>query len=398
MVDWFRNMGLHQVLGAFINKVIDRRSARTRQGSLFLSAADFNHEVARERIRATRRSIPFCLITIELTGNSHRRRRARMLARLLERNVRVTDHKGLIGPSKFAVLLVDTPEMGGRSALERLTQLTEQHNLKATLQLRVHDPEGFEPDDDSSSDGDSFSSESNRSRRRSSDSGAPQSADTYRVEGADVQVSSEDPLVERPIAKMSLKRAVDIVGGSVGLVLTSPFIVGGMLAIKLTDKGPVMYKQTREGFMGQPFTIYKLRTMVVNADQVQHELRDQNHRDGPAFKMDKDPRVTRVGNLLRKTCIDELPQLWNVIRGEMSLVGPRPLPWHESRACQPWHRRRLDVRPGLTCYWQVNKSRAKTFDDWMRLDLRYIDEHGFFKDLTLIAQTIVVPLMGRGGE
>lgn len=199
-------------------------------------------------------------------------------------------------------------------------------------------------------------------------------------------------------AGLWLKRGIDVVGAGIGLVLAGPAILGAMAAIKLTDGGPVFFRQTREGQNGRPFTILKLRTMIVDAEKFQAELRAESHRDGPAFKISRDPRVTKVGHFLRATCLDELPQLINVLTGDMSLVGPRPLPWHESRACERWHRRRLDVRPGLTCTWQVNKAKAVTFDDWMRMDLRYIDQLGLFQDLRLIAQTVVVPVTGRGGE
>jgi lipopolysaccharide/colanic/teichoic acid biosynthesis glycosyltransferase len=197
---------------------------------------------------------------------------------------------------------------------------------------------------------------------------------------------------------MITKRGIDILGAGLGLLVTSPVILLSMIAIRRYDSGPALYRQTREGIHGKPFTIYKLRTMVTNAENLQAGLRELSHRDGPAFKIAHDPRVTPIGRLLRKTCIDELPQLLNVLRGEMSLVGPRPLPWHESRACQHWQRRRLDVRPGLTCDWQINKARIDTFDEWMRLDLRYIDEMGLFRDLRLIAQTLTVPLSGRGSD
>ena len=220
-----------------------------------------------------------------------------------------------------------------------------------------------------------------------------------RVESADVEVTAEDPMVPQPYLRMVVKRGLDIIGASVGLIVTSPLIIGSMIAVKLTSSGPALFTQTREGRRGKPFTIYKLRTMVVDAEKVQINLKGSSHRDGPAFKIKKDPRVIPVvGHFLRITCIDELPQLWNVLKGDMSLVGPRPLPWHESRACDRWHRRRLDVRPGLTCYWQVNKQKAETFDDWMRMDLRYVDEVNLINDLRLIAQTVTVPILGRGSD
>lgn len=295
----------------------------------------------------------------------------------------MTDHKAILSSNSFGVLLVDTPEMGGRAVLDRLTQLTEEQNLKVKMELKVHDPEGFDPDD--------FPSGQNRRF------GDEASQRWLRVGDDNVEISSESPLFHRPVMSIT-KRALDIFGASVGLIFGSPVILGSMLLVKLTSPGPALFKQTREGLHGRPFTIFKLRTMAVDAEAQQADLRSESHRDGPAFKIKKDPRVTSIGKLLRATCLDELPQLWNVIKGDMSLVGPRPLPWHESRACNAWQRRRLDVRPGMTCLWQVNKAKAETFDDWMRMDLQYVDGSGLLRDLGLILQTFIVPLTGRGSE
>ncbi len=378
------------MLGTLITNWTEGIGSRWRHPHL-MTATQFNREVACERIRATRRSIPFCLLTIELNAATHRRRRNRVLARVLERHTRLTDRKAQIGSGKFGLLLVDTPERGGRAAMKRLQEIAAARGLEISIQLRVHDPAGL--------DDDPPSGHQDRNGDRVPVGWARRESDSLDSDvGADVEVSAEDPLVSRPFLRMSIKRTVDITGAIVGLVLTSPLMLLAMAAIRMTDSGPALYKQTREGLRGKPFKIYKLRTMVVDAEHAQSELRHQSHRDGPAFKIESDPRVTRVGNFLRKTCIDELPQLVNVLKGEMSLVGPRPLPWHESRACDDWHRRRLDVRPGLTCDWQVNKSRAKTFDDWMRLDLRYVDEISFLRDIRLIVQTIAVPILARGGQ
>ncbi|NND99025.1 MAG: sugar transferase [Pirellulaceae bacterium] len=349
-----------------------------------MTAGAFNREIARERIRATRRAFPFCIITIELVGNQNRRRRKRSLIRLLHRHLRMTDQKGILGPAKFGVLLVDTPEMGGRVVVDRLTLQAERLGLNVKLDLKVHDPDGFDPDD--------FPPSGNRRH------GDDLSQRWLRVDDANVSVSAEDPMVPRPMMRMAVKRLVDISGALVGLTVGSPLIVGGMLMVKLTSPGPALFTQTREGLRGKPFKIYKLRTMVVDAESQQANLQSENHRDGPAFKITKDPRVTTAGDFLRSTCIDELPQLWNVLKGDMSLVGPRPLPWHESRACNPWHRRRLDVKPGMTCNWQVNKANATSFDEWMRMDLQYVDRIGLIRDLRLIMKTFVVPLTGRGSE
>lgn len=353
-----------------------------------MNERQFNREVAKERIRATRRSIPFCVITLEIRQPHERKRASRRVVRLLHRNLRMTDQKAQYSPRKFGVLLVDTPEMGGRACLDRLAILLDSAGVDAKLLLKVHDPEGFDPED----------TPNKTDRRFDNDDGEPWS----RIREGSVEVSSESPMVSVEHAgekiQAVLKRSVDIVGATTGLVFGAPVILGAMAAIRLTSSGPSVFKQTREGYRGRPFTIYKLRTMVVDAEAKQAALEEQNHRDGPAFKIEHDPRVTRIGQFLRKTCVDELPQLWNVLKGDMSLVGPRPLPWHESRACNRWHRRRLDVRPGMTCYWQVNKDAAETFDDWMRMDLRYIDDGHLLGDLRLIAQTIAVPVLGRGSK
>ena len=167
-------------------------------------------------------------------------------------------------------------------------------------------------------------------------------------------------------------------------------------AIRCSSKGPVFFLQEREGKDGRKFSILKFRTMVVNAEALQKELLDQSEQDGPAFKLTDDPRVTKVGKYLRKSCIDELPQLWNVLKGDMSLVGPRPLPLHESLACTAWQRARLVVLPGLTCTWQAYGGRDVKFAQWMQMDLDYIKRRSFTFDLRLIFDTACIALLHRG--
>ncbi|EGF25593.1 sugar transferase [Rhodopirellula baltica] len=391
-----------------------------RRRVLLLSSRQFDRELNRERLRATRRSIPFCLLTVELLTKAGSTRRStnkqnRQLVDLLLRNLRVTDEKGILATFRYGVLLVDTPEMGGRAVLDRLARLTSAAGLEVRLNLQVHDPNGFGEDQENNQDAsgdrraddrrrdDPADSEEAWVRLASTAAESPAPTEPTTLSHNRVQSSIDDITLagsqqQSSQAGLWLKRGIDVIGAGIGLVLAGPAILGAMAAIKLTDGGPVFFRQTREGQNGRPFTILKLRTMIVDAEKFQAELRAESHRDGPAFKISRDPRVTKVGHFLRATCLDELPQLINVLTGEMSLVGPRPLPWHESRACERWHRRRLDVRPGLTCTWQVNKAKAVTFDDWMRMDLRYIDQLGLFQDLRLIAQTVVVPVTGRGGE
>jgi lipopolysaccharide/colanic/teichoic acid biosynthesis glycosyltransferase len=167
--------------------------------------------------------------------------------------------------------------------------------------------------------------------------------------------------------------------------------------IKLDSAGPVFFVQERVGFNKRKFRMFKLRTMVANAEQKQAHLEKLNEADGPVFKIKHDPRFTRVGKFLRKSSIDELPQLLNVLKGEMSLVGPRPLPLRDYQGFEEdWLRRRFSVRPGLTCLWQINGRSSVSFKDWMILDMRYIDSWSFWLDLKILLQTIPAVLRGSG--
>jgi exopolysaccharide biosynthesis polyprenyl glycosylphosphotransferase len=196
------------------------------------------------------------------------------------------------------------------------------------------------------------------------------------------------------------KQCLDFLGAIILLMLTSPLFLFAALAIKLTSHGPVFFKQQRSGLNGAPFTIYKFRTMVTNAEQFKHELEAMNEMRGPVFKVTNDPRVTRAGKFLRRYSLDELPQLWNVFRGEMSLVGPRPLPVDEVKRFNDFaHRRRLSVKPGLTCLWQVSgRNQISDFKDWVRLDLEYIDNWSFWLDLKILFKTIPAVFVGTGAK
>ena len=192
------------------------------------------------------------------------------------------------------------------------------------------------------------------------------------------------------------KRALDILAAGAGLVFLSPLLVVVALAVKLTSKGPIFYSQLRSGQGGKPFRIYKFRSMVVDADDRKKDLMAINEQDGPAFKVKNDPRVTKIGRFLRKTSIDELPQLWNVLKGEMTLVGPRAMYCPEMDACNRWQRRRLDVRQGITCIWQVGGRSSVPFDEWMRMDMRYIGKRSLWRDIKLLLQTIPAVLFRKG--
>jgi lipopolysaccharide/colanic/teichoic acid biosynthesis glycosyltransferase len=168
------------------------------------------------------------------------------------------------------------------------------------------------------------------------------------------------------------------------------------VVIKLTSRGPAFYSQEREGLGGRRFRIFKFRTMRLDADRMLAQLRQYSEQDGPAFKMSRDPRTTWIGRWLRKTSMDELPQLWNVLRGDMSLVGPRPLPIEESLKCSPWQRQRLAVLPGLTCTWQIVGRNTVPFDEWMRMDLQYVRRQSFLFDIELLLRTPTSLVLQRG--
>jgi exopolysaccharide biosynthesis polyprenyl glycosylphosphotransferase len=196
------------------------------------------------------------------------------------------------------------------------------------------------------------------------------------------------------------KQALDVVGALLLLLFAAVPLALVALLVKLTSPGPVFFRQQRSGLNGQPFTIYKFRTMVTNAEQLKQELASMNEMTGPVFKLTNDPRVTPIGHWLRKFSVDEFPQLFNVLRGEMSLVGPRPLPVDEVKRFNDLaHRRRLSVKPGLTCLWQISgRNNVREFSDWVRLDLEYIDNWSLWLDLKILWLTIPVVLTGAGAK
>lgn len=197
-----------------------------------------------------------------------------------------------------------------------------------------------------------------------------------------------------------VKGAMDTVLAGIALIVLTPFLLAVALVIRFTSKGPIFFKQARCGLNGQPFMMYKFRSMVTDAEQRKHELAKFNEMDGPVFKITDDPRITPVGKWLRKYSIDELPQLYNVFKGDMSLVGPRPLPVDEvKRFDDVSHRRRLSVKPGLTCLWQIQgRSNVTNFKEWVRLDLEYIDNWSLWLDLKILLMTVPVVLKGSGAK
>jgi exopolysaccharide biosynthesis polyprenyl glycosylphosphotransferase len=198
--------------------------------------------------------------------------------------------------------------------------------------------------------------------------------------------------------QLTVKRAIDLAVSSLLFLATLPIQALAVLAIKLSSPGPVYFRQTRCGLNGRLFKLMKFRTMYEGAEDHLHEISHLNEMTGPVFKASKDPRLTLVGRILRRLSIDELPQLWNVIRGDMSLVGPRPPLPEEVARYAPWQRRRLSMAPGITCLWQVSGRNELDFDRWMELDLKYIDTWSPMLDLKILLKTVPAVLSGRGAR
>jgi exopolysaccharide biosynthesis polyprenyl glycosylphosphotransferase len=192
------------------------------------------------------------------------------------------------------------------------------------------------------------------------------------------------------------KRFFDIALSGLALIILSPVFLVTAIAIKLDSKGPAIYSQLRAGKDGKPFKMYKFRSMCVDADEKLMDLQYLNEEDEPVFKISKDPRVTRAGHTIRKKSIDELPQLINIIRGEMSIVGPRPPLLNEVEQYTFLQMQRLNVKPGLTCYWQISGRSDLGFEEWVDLDLKYIKDRGLWTDFKTIMKTVPAVLFGRG--
>jgi lipopolysaccharide/colanic/teichoic acid biosynthesis glycosyltransferase len=395
---------------------------------LLLNPVEMERVLAKERARCDRYYQFFSLITLrfnkspELTIESQEK----LTAAYLESRLRLTDDKGYLRKGGIGVLLPMTDLHGAGFVLRDIRQFAESNGLFIESDVFPYnghdglDPIGGRsdtsaqsPDKNNDFDGEDDDLSTSEDRERKS---------TSPIAAANVSVESKKRRIDNPVradasSQCSVsqekyqqlnqlcakpfpvwKRSADLGFALLGVGMALPVVALAAIAIKLTSKGPVFFRQYRAGQHGKPFCIYKLRTMVVDAEELKHLLRERNERDGPAFKIKHDPRVTRIGGFLRKTGLDELPQLVNVLKGDMSIVGPRPLPVGEENQCASWQQRRLDTKPGLTCTWQISKSRKISFRDWMRLDLRYSAQRSPFHDASLMIRTIAAVILGRVGH
>ncbi len=394
---------------------------------LLLSPKAMELLLNKERMRCDRHNQYFSLIVIQIQDESSKESKSQLclLAKLLHKRLRLTDEKGLLLKGGLGVMLPMTEMHGAQVVLKSIIRSATQNGLSFEAEVFTYSgrESGLAAEDvaDPSRDSDSeilFDSEST-----SEDTVVETSIPTHRnsvamtvsqhkmkrVIRADDESQnrrgSTELVTTSTVATTHIcsgypvwKRCMDISGALIGLAFALPIIFMAAIAIKLTSKGPVFFRQLRTGQFGNVFAMYKLRTMVVDAEELKGKLQQLNERDGPAFKMTNDPRVTRLGSVLRKTGLDELPQLWNVLVGDMAIVGPRPLPCNEDAKCKVWQRRRLDTKPGLTCIWQISKSRKISFSDWMRMDLRYADKRTIAGDVSLLFKTVLAVLLGRVGH
>jgi lipopolysaccharide/colanic/teichoic acid biosynthesis glycosyltransferase len=318
----------------------------------------FRQAVRAERLRCDRRDGQFALLLVRGTYNRGHRKGAsavRRIERALLRAARGGDVIGRYDATTAAVILLDSTAAGAMTLADRLSGGLLARKAELEFQVLAY--------------------------------GDPEEAD--RPPHLEAMLHHPTPL---------WKRAIDVAVAGSALVAAAPLMAVIAAAIKLGDRGPIVFTQQRAGLGGQAFKMYKFRTMVPNAEAMKDQLRAQSEQDGPAFKIKRDPRITTIGRILRKTSLDELPQLWNIVRGDMSLVGPRPLPLNEQAGCSRWQGARLDVAPGLTCYWQVEGRNTVSFDQWMRMDLRYMHHRGPLRDAKILLSTVPAVLGRKGGQ
>ena len=406
----------------------------------------FEAEIAKETDRSNRRSEAreFALITFNFSDRQAPDKKVGQLAHEFISRLRISDTIGWFD-FRLAVLLPETGKDGALGVANNLAKIAANHGINvetnvsiypwddklASIAKDLHSQSGYTSEDDDF-DGSGFG-QSTRTDRPHAPAGPHVNDSRSQHDGeqdslnfsgiGDFESSgTATATATLPEAKVMLqpsprldtgvgtgtsimfqsertpiwKRGIDVVGAGIGIMLLSPVFIAAAVAIKVSAPGPVFFRQMREGKDGKPFGILKFRTMVIDAEAKQADLRAISEQDGPAFKLKDDPRVTKVGKYLRKSCIDELPQLFNVLFGQMSLVGPRPLPVGESHQCSVWQRRRLSVLPGCTCIWQAHGGRDIPFSEWMRMDMEYIQKRSFFYDLKLIVETACIALLHKG--
>jgi lipopolysaccharide/colanic/teichoic acid biosynthesis glycosyltransferase len=371
------------------------------------------HVLMRERSRVDRAGGVLSLVVFHQPGRGSRKLRyPRRLLSVLKDRLRITDEVGMIDSRRAFALLPDTDSLGAE-VLARMIQkrlagegvfvdyavfrYVSGRSQPVVKQIEYRDDSNDDPSSNSMNGRKGPNSHIGQ-QARNGRNGVERRQPAYPLMRS-AHHADLDPtcmVSHFPNRLPRWKRALDLMVASSAMLIAGPAMLATALLIKLDSPGPVLFCQWRAGAGRRPFRIYKFRTMVVDAERRRTELLAQNEQDGPAFKIRNDPRITRIGRLLRATSIDELPQLLNVLKGDMTLVGPRPLPMIEAEGCESWQDARHSVHPGLTCIWQVYGRSRVSFADWARMDLRYIRKRSLMKDLRLLAATVPAVLRRDG--
>lgn len=368
------------------------------------TAEHMNAVIQRETARSDRNGREFSLVLFRIRPGKQHALSSVRLARTILQRARGTDEVGWFDEQFLCAVLPDTMASGAWHFAEDVCAIIAERAPRPIYAVYSYPSKWLDSD---KNDRNSPPPPPSNPQRRSTDRGRAEVNDLipHFLNGVDSEMKQDRGIEPQPLERLLVKplpwwkRSIDIIGASFAILIFSPLMLLAWVMIKWGEpKEKVIFTQMRAGLGGVPFKIYKFRTMIADAEKLKEALRKHSEQDGPAFKMKNDPRVTKVGKFLRKTSIDELPQLFNVLKGDMTLVGPRPLPIKESDGCQPWQRRRLDVTPGLTCIWQIKGRSTVSFAEWVRMDVSYIRRRTFFQDIRILLQTIPAVLLRRGAS
>ncbi len=393
-----------------------------------LTSAELEREFDRERARVDRNDHCFSVVVFLLGDPSSTA--VRRLAKILKDRCRIEDVVGRFDTERLCALLPETDSEGAWILAEDVARLMAESSVHVDCLVHTYpDPAarrrssarslaGRDRNGDPSDDvnGDDLRSRSVGGRASAGsitpenhvNGGAPPNsaaAVEQSVAGEDSREARRHAVQGRPVVGLDdfftlplplWKRTLDILVSITLLTLLAPLFALVALGVRLTSPGPIIFRQKRAGRGGRPFLIYKFRSMYVDAEERRAALQSQNELSGPVFKIRKDPRITPIGSFLRRSSIDELPQLWNVLKGDMTLVGPRPPMLNEVADYEPWQLRRLQLTGGLTCIWQVSGRSEIGFEDWVRMDLRYVQRRNFLMDMGLLGRTAKAVFTGRG--
>ncbi len=396
-----------------LTRIYRAPSRRVGSKANVLSARDFQGCLERERSLADRGSRRFSVLALVRSVGAHDKRRTRdALAEFVEcacKRLRSTDLVGRFDARRIEILLTDTEPAGAHVVAAWIAQLATKLELEFECTIYVY-PSAQTNGGATESDAAALAADE-RTEPNANGNGHARgvSCDEFGARRAASPMLGEHgtlrraerwptkdlwPLLEIPTPLW--KRALDVPVSAVALIAMLPLILVVAIAVRLDSPGPVIFRQLRAGRGGTPFVFYKFRSMTANAEAQRLELASRNEQNGPVFKILEDPRITRVGRWLRRWSIDELPQLWNVLKGDISLVGPRSPTLDEVTQYERWQRRRLSVTGGITCTWQVSGRNQIPFREWMRLDMRYVARRTLWLDLRLLALTVPAVALGRG--